>query len=202
MFGWFPNLLQAVQRDASQADAYALLVQWGAVLGASLAAAAWDLRVRRIPNALTVPLFFTGLVWCVWTAGLAGLGSSLMGCIVAGLPFVILYAYAGGGAGDAKLMGAVGAWLGVTQAVAALLAVVLVGAALGLAQAACRGRLRDVSRRMGFVWRTWMAHFSIGKLPPRLEEPASTRSALQMPYGVSIFCGLFVAAMGALLWQA
>jgi len=36
--------------------------QWGTVLGASLVAATFDARCRRIPNWLTAPLFLTGLV--------------------------------------------------------------------------------------------------------------------------------------------
>ena len=49
------------------------VLQWGVVIGASLLAALSDLRERRIPNALTFPLFVVGLIWAAWFGGLAGL---------------------------------------------------------------------------------------------------------------------------------
>ena len=39
-----------------------VLLQWGVVIGASLAAAIFDLRERRIPNMLCGPLFIAGLI--------------------------------------------------------------------------------------------------------------------------------------------
>jgi Flp pilus assembly protein protease CpaA len=77
-------------------------LQWGVVIGASTAAAVWDLRQRRIPNILTGPLFIGGLVWAIWVGGLPGLGEALVACIILAAPYVWLFLVAGGGAGDAK----------------------------------------------------------------------------------------------------
>ncbi|MCX5772283.1 MAG: A24 family peptidase, partial [Candidatus Hydrogenedentes bacterium] len=82
-------------------------VQWGAAVGASLAGAAFDLWTRRIPNRLTGPVLALGLVWALWVCGWGGLAESVLGCALLGAPFVVLWLYGGGGAGDAKLMGAV-----------------------------------------------------------------------------------------------
>ena len=78
MSGWLPNLLQAAQPgEFSLGEGSSLYVQWGAVLGASLAAAVWDLRQRRIPNALTLPMLGAGLVYSAWVGGLSGAAGSL-----------------------------------------------------------------------------------------------------------------------------
>ena len=133
MFGLLPNVLQAAQGSAiPSGDAQALVIQWGVVIVASLVAALWDVRTRRIPNKLTGSLLVSGIAWHAWVGGLPGVGDSLLGCFVASLPFLVLFLYAGGGAGDAKMMGAVGAWLGLAQGVVALVAVVCAGAIVGL----------------------------------------------------------------------
>ena len=86
----------------------ATVIQWGIVIGASLIAAITDLHRRRIPNALTVPLLLFGLIKSTCLAGGSGLLESAGACFLLALPFVLLFIFAGGGAGDAKLMGAIG----------------------------------------------------------------------------------------------
>ena len=41
-------------------DERMILFQWGVIIGASLIAALGDLKEKRIPNALTFPLFVAG----------------------------------------------------------------------------------------------------------------------------------------------
>ena len=52
----------------------------------------------------------------------------------------MLFVFAGGGAGDAKMMGALGAWLGLANGVVALVAVALSGAVIGLGYALIKGK--------------------------------------------------------------
>jgi prepilin peptidase CpaA len=77
-----------------------------------LTAAALDLRTRRLPNWLTVPAFAAGLVFHTATGGWAGLGLSLGGFATGFGILLVLWLIGGGGGGDVKLMGALGAWLG------------------------------------------------------------------------------------------
>ncbi len=142
-----------------------------------------------------------GLGWHAWFGGWGGAASSLGGCVIAALPFVLLYVYAGGGAGDAKLMMAVGAWLGFVQGILVLLAVVLAGAALGLAQAAFARRLGEVTGRLGRLARVWLGWIALGRRPPKHDSTENTQP-LQMSYAVSIFSGVAIAAIGTLLWNA
>jgi prepilin peptidase CpaA len=83
-----------------------------AVALATLAASATDLWKFKVYNVLTIPMLLSGLVVSTLLGGWDGLASSLMG---AGLGFgllVVFFAVGGVGAGDVKLLTAVGAWLG------------------------------------------------------------------------------------------
>lgn len=86
----------------------------------TLTAAVWDFRTKRIPNWLTVPGFLAALVFQgtvgAFEAGWAGFGGGLLTAMEGfGVGFgilLVLWLIGGGGAGDVKLMGALGAWLG------------------------------------------------------------------------------------------
>ena len=78
----------------------------------TLAAAIWDIRVKRIPNKLTLPVFGLGLVYQVAFNKVDGLLAAAAGFAAGfGLLFV-LWMIGSGGGGDVKLMGALGVWLG------------------------------------------------------------------------------------------
>ncbi len=200
MLGWLPDLLHSSPRNEFPfGESSTVYIQWGAVLGACLMAAVWDLRSRRIPNALTLPLFLAGVAFNAWVGGITAASLSLGGAAVAALPFVVLYLYAGGGAGDAKLMGAVGAWLGLAQGVAALVTVVIAGAILGLVQAVWQKKFTHITQRMAELSSSWFAMLSAGHRP--VITQLDDTQPLQMPYGVSIFTGVALAAVGAMLWS-
>lgn len=71
-----------------------------------------DIRFGRIPNWLTFPAMAAGVVCHGWTAGVPGLLSSASGLLIGFCIFLVFYALGGMGAGDVKLMAAVGALLG------------------------------------------------------------------------------------------
>lgn len=86
----------------------------------SLTAAVCDFRTKKLPNWLTVPGFIAALVFHTVVGGLndgwAGIGSGLLyalgGFAVGFGILLVLWLTGGGGAGDVKLMGALGAWFG------------------------------------------------------------------------------------------
>ena len=203
MFGLLPNLLQAAQgADGPFGADQILVVQWGVVIGASLAAALWDVRTRRIPNALTAPLLLSGIAWHAWFGGLPGVADSLLGCFVASLPFLVLFLYAGGGAGDAKMMGAVGAWLGLAQGVVALVAVVCAGAIIGLGYAVVKKKFYIVLGHVMGIAMTWFGHIRAGKWRGIAGRPLPQDNDLtEMPYALSILSGICIAAIGAMVWH-
>ena len=126
-------------------------IQWGVVIGASLVAALIDLRTQRIPNRLTGTVVVGGLVWATWIGGIGGLADSMLASVLLATPYVLLFLFVGGGAGDAKMMAGVGAWLGVSNGLAALVAVTLSGGLLAIGFAFARKRLRPFLANMGRI---------------------------------------------------
>ncbi len=177
-------------------------VQWGATISAALAAMCFDLRQRRIPNALTGPLLLAGVGMSFYVGGPAGLADAAAGCVVLALPYVLLFVFAGGGAGDAKLMGALGAWLGVVNGLIVLLAVALSGVVLGLGYAVVAGRFRDVLDGLrGIVVPILLAGKRLIGLRESRDMMPPRETMLTMPYAVAIFFGVCIAAGGSCLWH-
>lgn len=82
------------------------------VSGMTVIALVTDMKSRRIPNWLTVPMFFAGWIYQAVAFGGPGLLDGLAGFALGFGMLFVLWLIAGGGAGDAKLMGALSVWLG------------------------------------------------------------------------------------------
>ncbi len=97
------------------------LVFAGGVAAFTAAAAVCDWRTRRVPNLLTVPMFIAGLVSQAAFRGSPGLADAGLGFAVGFGTLFVLWRIGGGGAGDAKLMGALSVWVGFLGTLAVLL---------------------------------------------------------------------------------
>ena len=159
------------------------------VLGVVGTAAIIDIRTRRIPNLLTFGAAAAAVAYHVWTAGLHGLALSVAGWAVGIALFLPMFLLKGMGAGDVKLLGAVGAWLGTMGVLFAGLYSVLAGGVLALIVGAMHGYLgKAFSNLWGLLafWRT----AGIQPLPGlTIEDAAGPRLA----YGVAIAAGTFAA---------
>lgn len=179
------------------------VIQWGVVISASLAAAIWDLRTSRIPNALTGALLAVGLLYAGWYGGLDGLGRAAGACVLLAMPFVLMFLFAGGGAGDAKFMGAIGAWLGFSHGAIVLLSVCLAGIILAIGKAVALKRLKFVL--VSTYFSVYMLMFSLAG--HRAKEGLVSDSCddkvrgITIPYGVAIFAGVCGAGVFVLLCQ-
>jgi Flp pilus assembly protein protease CpaA len=180
------------------------IFQWGVFIGSSMVAAVDYVRYRRIPNALTFPLLVAGLIWSALFSGISGLGEAFGACMLLGVPYVLLFLFAGGGAGDAKLMGAIGTWLGLKQSVIVLLCVVSAGLVLALAKAAKERRLKLVLTNVVMTFYAFLLCIAGGRRPSvadaRSETDVEPADRLEVPYGVAIAAGVCAAAAVVTLW--
>ena len=92
----------------------------------TVVAAVMDIRIKKIPNKLTIPFFGLGIVYQLVFHGLAGLGEGALGFAAGfGLLF-LLWVIGSGGGGDVKLMGGLSMWLGWKLAIMVLIGSVFV----------------------------------------------------------------------------
>lgn len=92
----------------------------------------YDFRYRKIPNKLTMPFLLFGLVYWSVVNKIDGFAFSLIGAVVGFLVFLVPYISGGMGAGDVKLMMAVGALLGWKLTVLSALFTAIVGGLISL----------------------------------------------------------------------
>ncbi|MBW3660055.1 MAG: prepilin peptidase [Gemmatimonadetes bacterium] len=150
------------------------------------AAVATDVASRRIPNALTL----TGLV-----AGLAlrvpeGVDAFAVGVLGAGvaLALALPLVLAGGlGGGDAKLLAAVGAFVGIDGLPVVLLVTAVAGGAMAITLAARHGAIGETLAHCRALVRRVLP--GRGAVPVRT---LATPGALAVPYGVAIALGALV----------
>lgn len=189
----------------SLTDESIVFCRWGVVIGASLVAAGFDLRQGRIPNALTFPLLGFGLVLATWLGGLASLAEAAGTCALLALPYVLLFIFVGGGAGDAKLMGAIGSWLGLRYGLLALVCVIMAGGGLAVAKAIANKQLKLVLTSVFVSFYAFILFlfglFGQKKLPSVSDGNDINKSDnLELPYGIAIFAGVCAAAVISGMW--
>ncbi|GBF76443.1 prepilin peptidase [Paenibacillus sp. 598K] len=113
-----------------------------------------DIRAMRIPNVLTLTACVVGWLYQGIAAGWAGLGLALLGTAAGFAPLLLMYLLRGVGAGDVKLFGALGAWLG-TAAVFELMCVsIILAGIIGLAVLICYRPFlsRCLNVLQGWMW--------------------------------------------------
>lgn len=71
-----------------------------------------DFSTQKIPNKITIPAIIAGILVSTIYFGFSGLWSSLLGFAVGFLIFLLPFIFGGMGAGDVKLMAAIGAVMG------------------------------------------------------------------------------------------
>ncbi|MDX1624433.1 MAG: prepilin peptidase [Gemmatimonadota bacterium] len=143
----------------------------------------WDVRERRVPDAFTVG----GVAVALGLRALGGWGPLLDGVAAAGVGLLIALplVLAGGlGGGDAKLLAAVGAFLGLAALPVALTVTALAGGVMAVGLATARGRLRETLVHCGRLLRRTVP---FGHAPPA--RTLATPGALAIPYGVAIGLG-------------
>lgn len=165
---------------------YDLLFLIAAVVCA-LAGAVFDVRSRRIPNFITLPSILTGLIFHGIAGGWRELGFSALACLICGGVFLVFWLAGGMGAGDVKLMAAVGCLGGLPLLNTAWLLILtaLSGGVMALVLAIWRGRLKETLINTGAI----ALHHRTEGLTPHPALNVSNAWTLRLPYGLAIAAG-------------
>jgi prepilin peptidase CpaA len=155
-------------------------------LACALTGSVFDLRNRRIPNLLTLPGILFGLLLHLALDGWNGLGHSALAGLIAFVVFVIFWLAGGMGAGDVKLITAIGCILGGSMHVVWLLIyTALAGGVMAVGLALWRGRLKDTIMNLGAL----VLHHRFEGLRPHPQLNVGNAQTLRLPYALAIAAG-------------
>ena len=160
-------------------------IAWWPTLVVLITVTFTDLRSRRIPNWVVLPFLLAGIVVSGWIDGWSGIGHSAAGMALGGLLFGVLCWMGGMGMGDVKLVAAVGAWIGPSQLLTALVLTGIAGGVMALGWAAWSGFLGELFHGTGDLV------FGLKKrgLRPHPELSLKNPLARKMPYAPAIAIG-------------
>jgi prepilin peptidase CpaA len=167
-----------------------LMVLLAVLIGASV----YDIRYRRIPNWLTLAGVLLGFAI---NFGIGppegGVLFALQGFLVAFGLYLFLYVLRAMGAGDVKLMAAVGALVGWERWFGIFVVTAIVGGVMAFTLVAVRGRLKRTIFNVGFI----LSEIRHGRPAYAGKEELDVRSgkAIGLPHGA-------VIAIGAIFYLA
>jgi prepilin peptidase CpaA len=147
----------------------------------TLTAATTDLLKGRVYNKLTYSAAFTGLVMSAWLKG-PSLMESFLGLAGGFLLFFVLYKLSGLGAGDVKLMAAIGALKGLPFVMYSAFYILCIGVAVGLLLLAWRGRLASSLR--------WVLMTLVSCVISSIDRGNLEQGPTMMPFAPVIFRGV------------
>lgn len=172
-------------------------VMWVVALVFALVGGWMDWRTRRLPNWWTVSGLVAGVAlnaaWLGWPGAKGALEGAGLGLLVL-FPFVWVRAM---GAGDWKLIGALGALLGPGQLLVLLWVAVITAGVMAAIEIVRRKRVRVA---LSNIWRVLCALATLGRYggPPRdvsLDNPGATT----VPFGVAVAVAMAVCFGGRFL---
>lgn len=148
-----------------------------------------DLRKRKILNIVTFPAILTGFLYYTLISGFDGFLYSVQGCLVGLGVLFIPYLFGGMGAGDVKLMAAIGALMGVSFVLYSFVYTSIAGGILSIILIVKKKGFNH-SVRSCFFYLIFFKDFLTS-----LKNPEK-HSSIIFPYGVAITIG----TLGAYIW--
>jgi prepilin peptidase CpaA len=154
-----------------------------------LVAAVCDIRTRRIPNVLVASGALFGIIYNTAfplfpdRTILFPLGGMLLGLAL----FMPFYVFRTTGAGDVKLFGMVGAFLGPVATFYAALATLVAGGLLSVAYVLMRGTTRRMVRNL--VSFAQLGALGVAAGAPHIPRITPEYSAGKLPYAVAVAIG-------------
>jgi prepilin peptidase CpaA len=164
------------------------------LLAVVLIAAIYDVRYRRIPNWISVSGVVLGIALNTFLyEGVAGLLFSLKGLGLGFGAYLLLYLLRAMGAGDVKLMAAVGSIVGWSDWCGIFIITAILGGIMSLVLVALRGRIRNTFWNIAFI----LSEMRKGRPAYLKREELDVRNptAQGLPHGavIAVSCVFFLA---------
>lgn len=142
----------------------------------------YDIRVGRIPNWLTYPAMILGLAYHSYVSGLQGFLLSSGGLLVGFGVFISFYLLGGMGAGDVKLMAAIGTLLGPGDVFCSAMLTAIAGGIYATVVILIYGFNRASLTRYGIIVKTFFLTGRFAYIPGETKMPP-------LRYGIAIAAG-------------
>lgn len=150
-----------------------------------------DVASRRIPNKLTYSGMLVAIAGRFAVQGWHGVGSAIAGGLVGGGAFLVFFLIHAMGAGDVKLITAVGCFVGPGLALDIVIASAIAGGIFAIVYALWQGRFRTMLVNVVDLVRF---HATVGaEVHPSLN--LSNPQAARLPYGVAIAAGALYSVL-------
>ena len=157
--------------------------------------ASWiDYAERRVPNSLNAALIVLGFAAQFSFHGVEGLGIGLAGLAVGFGVLIIPWLMHAMGAGDVKLMAAIGVWFGPYMTFVAFLVGVCIGGIIAVAMIVINGKVRHAWGNLGLIL------VKCTRMNTAFGDFASAHSfgetSSLLPYGVPLTIGSLIVLSG------
>lgn len=149
-----------------------------------------DLSTCRVPNKLTLTMALVSIALYGWFGHWDGVVFALSGLITGLFCFLPMYLFGAMGAGDVKLLAAVGAVVGPGTVFVAALMTVISGGILALVYVTVRGGLPTMLKR--YVSMFWLL---LARQPAYIPPAPGEAAGLRFPYALAIACGTALAVI-------
>jgi prepilin peptidase CpaA len=157
-------------------------------LTVALIACVTDIRSRRIPNVLTFGAGLAGLLFHLATGGRDAGFDSAMGYLAGTALFLPFFILGGMGAGDIKLVAALGAWVGPYQVMWLAAYASIAGGVFAVVVGMARGYLRTAVRNVLNLFQFWW----LTGFRPHPEVTLERGAGPRLAYAIPIFIGTVV----------
>jgi prepilin peptidase CpaA len=147
-----------------------------------------DVRTHRIPNVLTFGAAAAAVVFHAFAQNGHGMVSAIEGWFVGAALMFLPFALRGLGAGDVKLVAALGAWLGPLNALWLAVYAMIAGGVLALVVAAFHGYLR---KALANIW-LLLQHWTVVGVRPLDTISLEGSHGPRLAYAVPILAGVLL----------
>jgi len=159
--------------------------------------ASWiDYAKRKVPNWLNASLIVIGLIVQAVFHGTQGVTSGVLGMLVGFGVLIVPWLMHGMGAGDVKLMAAIGVWFGPWMTLVSFAVGAILGGAAAVVMIVSSGRLHHALGNLNIIWIKMQSRDTL------FGEFGSAKSfgetSQLLPYGVPLTAGSLLVLVGFL----